>query len=252
MALADDIADKFWGGVIKLVAAPVALPIKAVRNAKTKEAITREEERQRQLGDARDAVRQQQWQELFAAVPSTPPEKMRATIRVNEIRVPDCEQQFVGKNFRGDKQYTSVEVGELTKFAVDLILELPETDRAIILQHDLAYFVLEDRPMYTEHELREMSNNAAKVREGIAGDRFKDLAFKEIRRHNDTAMEKLRRRDRTQTTVADFLSPPFSRSFDTPHEAKMYADELKSKTLPGLKKLIDDYRDHQETETLEF
>jgi hypothetical protein len=46
---------------------------------------------------------------------------------------------------------------------------------------------------------------------------------------------------------------PFTKTFDHAHDAKQYGDELATKILPGIRKLIDGYRAHSDRPaTMEF
>jgi hypothetical protein len=194
----------------------------------------------------RDEVRAEQLAALAAAVPPGVPERMRATIHLNEFRTPCTEQQRSPHLF-GEDSFTSVEVGEYIAYAVDMILEMSETERGIIQQHRLDDIILEDTPLYTDVELRKK-----KYEYQDEVDATKDLMLKEVKRHSTAMTVELLKDHRMQTRVGDLLVSPFVRTFPNPHEAKQYADKLKTKILPGVRELIDSYREHKQSETLEF
>jgi hypothetical protein len=194
----------------------------------------------------RDEARAKQLAALGAAVPSMPPEKMRATIQLNEIKVPRMEQRRIHHAF-GEDSWVSVEVGEFPKYAVDMILQMSETERAIINQHQLQYLTIEDNPIFSPDQLREIHSQH---REELSV--IKDAFLKEITEQSQSAVEGMLKEDRKQTLLGDYLVSPFSRIFETPHEAKLYADKLKTKILPQIKQHLDMYRNYQQSETIEL
>lgn len=97
-------------------------------------------------------ARQEQLQRLRSSLPTSPPERMRATIQVNEFRQPRLVRKKVSHTF-GDDSFIHHHDGEETQFAVDMIVELPEADLAIIRQYELDDVVLEETAAYDEYYL---------------------------------------------------------------------------------------------------
>jgi hypothetical protein len=100
---------------------------------------------------SRDEARAKQLEALKATVPSGPPERMRATIQINEYKQARMESQRVPRLI-GEDSYVYVEVGEDFRFSVDMILEISETERAIIKEHELYDIELENTPLFTAEE----------------------------------------------------------------------------------------------------
>jgi hypothetical protein len=195
---------------------------------------------------AREEARTRQLKALKAAVPTTPLERMRATIQLNEMKQPRAETVHT-PHLIGEDTFTIVEKGEDFKFAIDMILELTETERAIIKQYELDDVVLEDNPAFTEEQLRDM-----RVRHRTELDATKDPLLKEITKQSMEMAQSMAKTHREQTRVGDLLVSPYSRVFDTPHQAKEFADKLKTQFLPQIRKLIDSHADAKRAETLEF
>ena len=93
---------------------------------------------------ARDDARAQQIAALQAAVPQAPPERMRATIQFNEIKVPRMETQRVPRLLAEDS-WVQVEVGENTRYTVDMMLQTSERESGIIQQYHLEDIILEEK-----------------------------------------------------------------------------------------------------------
>jgi hypothetical protein len=195
---------------------------------------------------AREAARAEQFAALRAAAPQAPPQRMRATIHINEIKEPITLQQRVTRLLAEDSWIT-VEIGEQTRHAVDMLLEMSETERGIIQQHQLENIIIEDTPAFTQRQIIQ-----AEIQQDDDTAATKDLLLKEVKKVvNKDAVEKMKA-TRIQTRVGDYLVSPFTRVFDTPHEAKQYADQLKTKLLPSIKDLIESYREHMAQQTVEF
>jgi hypothetical protein len=198
---------------------------------------------------ARRDARAKQLEALRAALPPNgawDPEKMRAVVQINEFKQPRLERKRIHRLI-GEDSYMLVEVGEDFRYSVDMALQLSETDRAVIKQHELDDIVLEDTPLYTQEELADIA-----IHQDQDVRATKDLLRKEITKQIDKQALSLMKEQRSRTRVGDLLVSPFSRVFDSPHEAKEYADKLKTKLLPSVKQLIDRYRGHKQTEILEF
>jgi len=140
-----------------------------------------------------------------------------------------------------------VEVGEDSRYAVDMLLEMSETERGVIQQHQLEDIIIEDTPAFTEHQLIQSDILSDKM-----VDATKDILLKEVQKVVHQSSIEMRKQDRVKTRVGDYLVTPFMRSFTTPHEAKQYADKLKTKILPSIRTMIDSYSNNSSQETLEF
>ena len=194
----------------------------------------------------REDAREKQIQDLRDAVPKAPLEKMRATVQVNQMKMPRTERKQIN-HLLTEHTFVDAVVGEEFKFAVDMILELTEAERAIIKEHELDDIVLEDVPRYSEDDILKR-----KVADQRQLDAIKDPFRKEIMASVMKDAPTVMKEQRLVTRVGDLVVSPFTRVFDSPHEAKEYADKLKTKFLPEVRKLIDSYGCHKQSETLEF
>jgi hypothetical protein len=195
---------------------------------------------------AREADRARQIAALKAAVPTAPLERMRATIQINGVKRPVFDHVRT-HHLIGEDTVRWEETGEEIKFAVDLILELTETERAIIKQYGLDGIALDDRPAWSEQQLAQM-----RAEDDEEVEATKAPLLKEVSRQSRELARAMAKREREKTFVTNLLASPFTRIFDTPHEAKQYADKLKTQLLPALRKLIDDHAASKQSETLEF
>jgi hypothetical protein len=195
---------------------------------------------------AREDARAKQLDALRAAAPQAPPERMRATIHMNEFKIAKMGTQQVHRLVAEDS-WIKVEVAEDTQYAVDMLLEMSETERGIIQQHQLEDLVIEDNPAYTERDL---------LRSSVASDKqveaTKDILLKEVQKVTNKSSIEMMKQERVTTRLGDYLVSPFTRAFDSPHEAKQYADKLKTKILPTIRSMIDGYSRHVPQETIEF
>ena len=195
---------------------------------------------------ARGALRAKQLAALKAAVPAGPPERMRATIQLNQYKKARIKQQRI-RRFMTEDNFAYVEIGEDISFSVDMILELSETERAIIKQYELDDIVLEEHAAHTADQLAEIKSRYAEEIEST-----RDPLLKKIREQTTEQALGMMKNDRKKTRIGDLLVSPFSRAFDSPHEASEYADKLKTKFLPEIRKLLDRYSGRKQTETLTF
>lgn len=198
------------------------------------------------------AERERQIAALKAAAPSSPPEKMRATIQLNSYTMLRRRQESV--NFKGTRtsSYIVAKYVDETRFSIDMILQLSETERAIIKQHEVFDIVLDDQPFFSEDELAQLAidhDAQVKAASGFSKSEMLHSAVKKV--VNEQVLD-MAKHERRKTRLGDLLVLPFSRDFDTQHEAKQYADKLKTQLLPTMKKIIDSYRDFKPTETVEF
>jgi hypothetical protein len=203
-------------------------------------------EQQQAKYEEREQERDAQLRALRDLVPSAPPERMRATIQLNQFRQGRTGRKKVS-HLLGDDSFVYVETGEDTKYSVDMILELPESERALIKQYELDDIVLEDIAAHSDDYLlrhRVESDEEAEARS--------DPLRKEISKQINTNVQSLLKAERRITRIGDLVVSPYSRVFDSPHEANDYAAKLKTKFLPELRKLLDRHREHKPTETLEF
>jgi hypothetical protein len=196
--------------------------------------------------EQRVEARAQQLAALAEAAPKGAPERMRATIQINTIRVPVIEQRRIRKFFREDT-FEYVETGEHVRYTVDMILQLPEHDRAIISEHSLDGILVEDEPRYTREELRQIEEGYRNEVEA-AKDHYLKAA---ISASTELALDS-QRAERKQTFLGDYLVAPFSREFVTAPGANEYADKLKTKILPQIRDTLERYRSHKKTDTIEF
>ena len=227
----------------RLVVKPLNQSV-ADANARRLEASTAAVQADRQK--ARDEARARQLDALRAAAPQAPPERMRATIHVNEFKIAKMETQQVRRLIAEDS-WINVEVGEETSYAVDMLLEMSETERGIIQQHQLEEIIIEDNPAFTESDLTRSNMLAEKM-----ADATKDILLKEVHKVVQKSSVEMQKQERVRTRVGDYLVSPFTRTFATPHEAKQYADKLKTKILPAIRTMIDNYGKHVSQETVEF
>jgi hypothetical protein len=243
------IAWPFWLGwkVIVIVWRYILKPLNqslADRSARKMEATDAVSKADKQK--ARDEVRAKQLEALRAAAPQSPPERMRATIHINEFKIARMEIQQVHRAI-AENSWINVEVGEDTRYAVDMLLEMSERERGIIQQHSLEDILIEDTPAYTKREIIDVELTGHE-----RADATKDLLLKEITKGISKDAVELMKAERSQTRVGDYLVSPFTRVFPTPHEAKQYSDQLKTKLLPSVKDLIESYREHAAQQTVEF
>jgi hypothetical protein len=194
-----------------------------------------EEERAVQLRILRDAV------------PHAPPQRMRATIHYNTFKTPVFETRY----FEG--QSAQEQTGAETRYSVDMILELSEEERGIVVQNDLHTIVLDDKPLYSKDDLEKIRRAEVERAESMGGNSELDLIAKEITKQSAGVAAAMAEVHREQTLVGDFLVAPFTKTFDRAHDAKKYGDELTSKILPDIRKLIEGYRGHSDRPaTMEF
>jgi hypothetical protein len=72
---------------------------------------------------------------------------MRATIHYNTFKTPLFETRYF--EGRSAEEQTGVD----TRYAVDMILELSEEERGILVQNDLHTIVLDDKPLDSKDDL---------------------------------------------------------------------------------------------------
>jgi hypothetical protein len=190
--------------------------------------------------------RTRQFQELKIALPKMPPQRMRAVFAVNKVQVP-VSQQKVMRHLLGEPTFSSTYTGAETKYSADMILELTESERAIIREHRLDDVVLEDEALYSQSELVQQRIDADE-----RADATKDILLKEITKVMEQNVNEISREQRRKVRVGDLLVSPYSRVFDTYHEAHDYLDKLKTKHIPKLRELIDKYGNYKPKETIEF
>jgi hypothetical protein len=191
--------------------------------------------------------RSAQLQVLRGAVPHTPPQRMRATIHYNTFKIPVFETRYF-EGLSVEKQ-----TGFDIRYSADMILELSEEERGIVVQNDLHTIVLDDKPLYSKDNLAEIRRAEVQRAESMGGNSQLDLIAKELTKQSAGTVAALAEVHREQTLVGDFLVAPFTKTFDHAHDAKQYGDELTTKILPGIRKLIESYRSHSDRPaTMEF
>jgi hypothetical protein len=183
---------------------------------------------------------------LRAAVPTAPVQKMRATIRFGELSAPKLDYDY-------SDRYGSItrDTGQSeTMFTVDMIVELSEQERAIILKHNLDFVELEREAMFSPLELSLMEDEDQ--RELDATSEVRDPYLKAAKKMGVEQAKALRTNYKQITTVGDLLVVPYRRQFGSAHDAKKHAEVLKTKLLPQLRLVLNQYKEHRTTETLEF
>jgi hypothetical protein len=183
--------------------------------------------------DARNAARQQQLDALQAAAPKSLPESLRATIQINSVTVADREQRRIPRVF-ADDSIVYVEGEERTEYAVDMILELPEAQRAIIKQYNLHEYVIEDEPRYSSDQLAQIEQQ----HDGRAA-AFKNPNVAEIFNDQTREIMNMHKAARLQTKLGDYLVSPCTKLFKNRVEANQYAEKLKTKILPQIKTILE-------------
>jgi hypothetical protein len=181
----------------------------------------------------RQHSRQKQLDALRAAVPKTLPESLRATIQINAIVVAEREQRCIPRTFVDDS-IIYVEGPERTKYAVDMILELSETERAVIKEHNLHEYLLEDEPLYSAEQLARIKRE----QDGYAA-AFKNPSVAELWDKHTQVIIDTDRAARFQTKLGDYLVAPYTRVFENRVEANQYSEKLKTKLLPQIKSILE-------------
>lgn len=204
-------AAPFWLAwkIIKLVWEYIAKPL----NQKLADDLAekRAEELNRQCQDKeaeRQKVRSEQIAALRAAAPQSPPERMRATIHVNEVKIPRLQRKQV-KHLVAEHSWITVEVGEDARWAVDMLLEMSETERGVVRQYQLEDVTIEDAPTFDKDALRK-----ARVQESEEVSATKDMLLKEVKRQVlswPTTCERKPAPESSSATTSFFLSPNCSR-----------------------------------------
>lgn len=210
------------GVVVLLVMSGVFLYLVQKKQDKAQQAL-----REKEVADAR----QQQLDGLLAAVPNEPLKSMRATVQTNTFKSLDGAYHH----------------------AVDMILELTETERAIIKEHELDDIVLEDVPLFSKDDLLQQEAQIAEHREAFerATTKGKMIREKLAERVDELSLEYMKTA-RLKTTIGQLLVSPYTRAFNSPHEANDFAEVLKKKFLPEMKRIIEKHGSHKQTETLQF
>lgn len=240
------LEDKIGDAIGWTVSAPFKLAYRAVKVASQAKELETLATTAAARDEARKQVRAKQLADLAAAAPQGPADRMRATIHLNEYKVPWHEPKKV-HHLLGKPSYDYMEVEEHTRYSVDMILQLSETDRAIIRQHRLEEVILDEEPLYTE-----LQTAKSAVENADAIEREDDLLMREILKDGAQRSKEEHRTAKRVTKVGDLLLFRYTREFERPFTAKEYSDKLKTSLLPKLKQLIDRYRNHKQAETLEF
>ena len=108
--------------------------------------IQREREAAKQEGQKNARDLEDLAQQLREAAPKSPVEKMRATKLMNTIGLGN-----------GSPRYT-----------VDMLLELSEAERALVLEHQLDFIEIENVSRYTEEQLAQMRYDRRKELDAIS------------------------------------------------------------------------------------
>jgi hypothetical protein len=191
-----------------------------------------------------DSERQEQLAALRAAVPPTPPERMRATIHLNDITVITMLGAPESGLFR--KKVAS------GAYVVDVILEIPETERAVIQEQHLDRLVMETIPKYRNYEIHNLLGEFERTFSGL---------LHTMKKADHIAREVLKTKRRTyesyeaetmEIILADYFRNPYTRVFNTKPEANEYADKLKTVLLPKVRELLDKNVSRTTSQTIEF
>jgi len=158
-------------------------------------------------------------QRLRDAAPKAPPERMRATILIEDT-------------------------------TVNMMVELSETERAIVYEHQLDFIELENVPLYSADEIARNKYQLKKDAEAVSV--RAQPALKAISEAIVNDVETLQKSERRITTIGDLLIVPYSRMFESVYAAKQHSDVLKQKHLPKLKQIIEQFADYRPAETVEF
>lgn len=196
--------------------------------------------------EAREAARNAQLDALKVALPKTPPERMRATIQVNPIKVADQDQRRISRVV-ADDSLIWVDGQERTEYAVDMILELSETERAIIKQQRLEDSVFEDEPVHSAESLAQIARH-----DGERAAAFKDPEAARLWDEGSSEMMKYVKSLRARTTLGDYLVTPYTKCFPTLQQANQYASVLKTKILPQIKSLLEQHQTEKPPQTIQF
>jgi len=194
----------------------------------------------------RNAERHDQLDALKESLPKTLPESMRATIQINAVRVPVYESRRLSRLI-ADDSFVKAETGETVHFAVDMIIELSETERAIIKEHSLYDLEMEEYSLFSQEQIDKFASEEAERASG-----FKDAALADMWAETTDQMIKVQKAAKRQVRLGDYLVAPFTRVFPTKHEATQYAQRLKTKLLPQIKELLQQYREYRQTDTIQF
>ena len=183
---------------------------------------------QRRFQEERDG----QFATLKAALPTTPPERMRATIHVNTIRTVTLLPPHPGTR--------DVEVAELFRYAVDMILELPERDRALIKGEDLEEVKIEQIAAYSEDQIFKIYAERELMERRLTGTgRMEDhVALATMKALPECSLESYQTEKR-DVTLGEYLRVPYSQIFNTKPEANDYADRLRTLILPSVRTMLE-------------
>jgi hypothetical protein len=187
--------------------------------------------------------RKQQLDALKAAVPSTPPERMRATIHVNRLNVLAAVRKLDGRG--------SMEHLENHAYAVDMILQLSEADRALILERQLEQVVMEKAPKYRNDQilniLAEFDQRYRTYDATTQNGAFQRAMMDKERRSFASYAAETR-----DITLADYMKAPYTRAFETMPEASDYSEKLKTELLPRVRAMLDKNIGRKAAESVEF
>lgn len=128
--------------------------------------------------------------------------------------------------------------------AVEIYLSISETERAVMIENRLDLFVFEERPKFTPEQVKRhktgLENDIAREQHPGVKEMYRGM----LSAASNMAGEKI------QIRLLDYLEYPYKREFETPYEAKQYADHFKTDILPKIRKLLDDHQTHQQSETI--
>ena len=193
-----------------------------------------------------EVEREEQLKALFAAVPTTPPERMRATIHVN----PSSAFALLHSQQTGALVST-----EVVRYSVDMVLELPEKDRALLEQQHLDQVVIGKEPRYSSEQILNILGERERMETRLAHSlRTSDMVALRVMRNEPQRNFESYEAEMREVKIGEYLQVPYSRAFRTKPEANDYADRLREVILPKIRELLDKAasRDSAPSATVEF
>ena len=130
---------------------------------------------------------------------------------------------------------------------VTVVVELPEEDRAILRAHELGGVELKNVPAYTPDQIKDIKTSQQQSVDSTADPMMKEWAQQAA---NEFVEKQTKRRK--ILIVVDLLREPYSAYFETLPQAEQFAEGMRKDILPKLRELIEKYRCHKDSETIEF
>jgi hypothetical protein len=173
--------------------------------------------------------------QLAALVPKTPANKLRATFHQGSIKVPRIIVRWDWTH----RQFLSEITSDIrTKYVVCVQTDLTETDRAVVSKHQLDEIELDSEPYYTADEIDQLR-------------KYMEISKQEFP-HEAPAVYGPEMKRQRSITVGDFTHGVLHHESESAHEANLYAAKVKTKLLPAIKELIQQYSESHMSETVEI